>query len=70
MGTFSKNSLNLTLLNTNSSNSQNFNLFEYSQLWNNKKFFFTNQLKSQVSELSNLPNKNLYETKIINNNTK
>jgi hypothetical protein len=34
VGNFSENLKNLTLFNTNSSNSQNFNLFEYSQLWN------------------------------------
>jgi hypothetical protein len=68
--TLPQNVTNLSLYNTSSSNAQNFNLFEYSQLWNNKKFFFTNQLKLQVSHLGNLPNQNYYQITTTGNNMK
>jgi hypothetical protein len=67
---FNSNKTHLTPLNTSSSTLQNFNLFENSQLWNTKKYFFTNQLKSQVSHLHNLPNQDPAILNIGTNNIK
>lgn len=44
----------------------NFNLFEESQFWNIKKYFYTTQLKSNILHLSNL---NFNELSDLNNNT-
>lgn len=63
------NNSNLTLLPNMSSSISNFNFFEESQFWNNKKYFFTNQLKSNIVQLSNssnlttLPNNTYSENK-------
>ncbi len=57
---FQANKLGNPFLNTNQtlnlmpstpSNLQNFNFFETSQLWSTKKFFFTNQLKTNTLQL-------------------
>lgn len=45
----------LTTFGSTPSTLQNFNFFENSQLWNSKKFFFTNQLKSNSLQLVNSP---------------
>jgi hypothetical protein len=66
---FKNTNLNLTLFGKSPSDIQNFNFFETSQLWNTKKFFFTNQLKSNSLQLtnslndSNLLNKQDYASK-------
>jgi len=44
---------NLSLLNATPANLQNFDFFEESRLWTTKKYFFTNQLKSNTLTLTN-----------------
>ena len=77
---FKNNSLNnsstlnksdLILLPNISSSISNFNLFEESQFWNSKKYFFTNQLKSNIVQLSNSSNpNNLLNTNYVENKSK
>ena len=44
---------NLSLLSATPANLQNFDFFEESRLWTTKKYFFTNQLKSNTLALTN-----------------
>lgn len=67
----SLNNSNLILLPNISSSIANFNLFEESQFWNSKKYFFTNQLKSNIIQLSNSGNlSNQLNTNYIENKSK
>lgn len=61
LGFSNENSLptNLTSLNEVSSGLQGFNWFETSSLWTTKKYFFTNQLKSNTINLTTIPNKSV-----------
>jgi hypothetical protein len=55
----------LTTLNETSSGFQGFNWFETSSLWTTKKYFFTNQLKSNFTTITTTPI-NLENTKTYN----
>lgn len=44
-----------SLKNSTQTSFQNFNFFENSQIWNTKKYFFTNQLKHNLIQLQNTP---------------
>ena len=48
---------------------QNFNFFENSQIWNTKKYFFTNQLKHNLIQLQNTPVSNTDVTQPTTLNT-
>jgi hypothetical protein len=56
------NTTNLALLPNSTTTLANFNFFEESQFWNTKKYFFTNQLKSNLIQLSNSQFLNLTPT--------
>jgi hypothetical protein len=53
---FTKNSDNFKVLKHAPASLINFNFFETSKLWNNKKYFITNQLKSNTLQLNNTSN--------------
>ena len=56
----------LNLMPSTPSNLQNFNFFETSQLWSTKKYFFTNQLKSNTLQL--VDSSKTFSTKTIIHN--
>jgi hypothetical protein len=69
LGLNTNSSINtLNLLNEESSGLQGFNWFETSSLWTTKKFFFTNQLKSNHTVITKSVNTTSF-TKVYSPNT-